>query len=386
MNNKNLKILIITMDYPPRFGGLGSVTYALEKGLKEAKVNVKLLNFDGTSSNNNQKLKLIDFFYTPSTRNSYFALHKILNPLKFLATDGGFRDFVYNNMIYRISKNSIEEFNPDIVHITRSKLYSAVYNSKVPIVANCHAEEIDNTYPIKYIADNAAGIICISNFTKKSLISIFPQSVNKIEVVYPSIDVTKYKNKGKVLRKNQIIIMSRLEKAKNIDMIIKSLEYLPKNIFNKYKFLVIGEGTEKKYLIKLTKKLNLNSKVIFYGNISENEKIKLLKESKLYVLCPKRYKGMSEAFGITFVEAQAAGIPVVASRTGGISEAVGESGIYVNNVNDPQEIANKITKLITDVNLYSGIKNNIPSHIDNFDVNRWILNNIRVYKSALNLI
>lgn len=155
------------MDYPPPYGGLGSVIYALEKGLRKAGVFIRLLNFDGSSINNRRNLSIKDFIYTPAICNAHFAPHKILNPLNFLAIDGGLRDFVYNNMIYRISKIAIEEFKPDIIHITRAKLYCVVCGVQVPIVVNCHAEEIRKAYPTQYIADNAVKIICISNYTKK---------------------------------------------------------------------------------------------------------------------------------------------------------------------------------------------------------------------------
>lgn len=121
--------------------------------------------------------------------------------------------------------------------------------------------------------------------------------------------------------------MSRLEKAKNIDTVVKSIKYLPKEILNKHKFLIIGKGTEENNLKKLTNKLHLDNVVTFCGSLSEKGEITLLKESKLYVLYPKQYNKMAEAFGITFVEAQAAGLPVVASKTGGIPETVGNGGI-----------------------------------------------------------
>jgi glycosyltransferase involved in cell wall biosynthesis len=133
----------------------------------------------------------------------------------------------------------------------------------------------------------------------------------------------------------------------------------------------------------LTKELNLEDTVVFCGRLSEKEKIGLLKESKLYVLCSKLHNGMSEGFGITFVEAQAAGLPVVASKTGGIPEAVGNGGVYVDDPNNPSEIADKISKVLTDPKLYLEIKSNLNGNVNKFDVKSWIDNNISVYKAIL---
>jgi phosphatidylinositol alpha-1,6-mannosyltransferase len=383
MSHKRLKVLIVTMDYPPRYGGLGSVTYALEKGLRAAGVLVRLLNFDGSSISNRGYLSTRDLFYTSATRNSHFAPHKILNPLSSLAIDGGFRDFVYNNMIYRISQQFIKQFKPDIIHITRAKLYCAVFGVQEPIVANCHAEEVRKAYPIQYIANNAAKILCYSNYTRNLLVGLYPQSTKRTELMHPPIDVKKYRTSDKRPRRNQVVVMSRLEKAKNIDTVVKSIEYVPAQILSKYRFLIIGEGTEEDRLKKLTDKLHLDNVVTFCGGLSENEKIALLKESKLYVLCPKRYDNMAEAFGITFLEAQAAGLPVIASRIGGIPEAVGNGGIYIDDVDNPREIADKMTRMLTDSQLYSRTQDNILDRINNFDTNRWIAKLLIVYRSLL---
>jgi hypothetical protein len=92
-----------------------------------------------------KKLKLRDFIYTPATLNNYFSLFNILNPFKIFKPHG-FRDFVYNNLIYRESKKEISKFNPDIIYLTKIELFTAIYQCKLPFVFTFHGEEEVNNF------------------------------------------------------------------------------------------------------------------------------------------------------------------------------------------------------------------------------------------------
>jgi glycosyltransferase involved in cell wall biosynthesis len=91
----------------------------------------------------------------------------------------------------------------------------------------------------------------------------------------------------------------------------------------------VGDGTEKNNLEKQAESLNTN--VIFTGEVGDNELAAWYSVCDIFVLVPKDELVDVEGFGIVFLEARRAGKPIVASKVGGVAEAVGEGGVFVNN-------------------------------------------------------
>ena len=117
---------------------------------------------------------------------------------------------------------------------------------------------------------------------------------------------------------NYFLTGGRLERAKNFDLIIRA--------FNKlgWPLKIYGRGSQEKYLCQLASK-----NIEFLGWISEEEKWRLLVGCKAFVCA-----ATDEDFGITPVEAQAAGRPVIAFRGGGYLETVVDrkTGIFFDKL------------------------------------------------------
>lgn len=379
---KKYKILLVTMHYPPPLGGVQIFTYNLEQGLKMLGHEVRLLNFDDRNINIYKKLKLRDFFYTPATLHSFF-----INPFYILENlilkRSGLRHFIDTNLIYRESRMEIDKFKPDIIHLTIPNLYSSVYNCRIPFLVTCHSEEIINIYPVIYSLLHASQIHCVSNFTKSLVLNITPKRKKNIKVIYNAIDLTKFSTGKKYYKRNWIITICRLVKRKNVDNIIKAIKLLPYSILKNYKYIIVGEGPEQKNLEILVKKLSLEKIVFFKGKVSENEKIKLLSNSKLFIMCSTTYANENEGFGISFIEAQAAGIPVIGSKNGGSPEAIGNGGLLVENELNPKEIAKNMELLLTDRKLYNQLVQNIQKRIGQFDIKKNVRKIEKIYKEVI---
>lgn len=172
------------------------------------------------------------------------------------------------------------------------------------------------------------------------------------EFSYGEIDELKTKLGIKPYDK-VIVTVSRLVFKNAVDDLIKALAIL-KNKIEDLKLIVIGEGKEKKYLYPLVDVLGLENKVLFLGTISPRELPKYLKITDIFVR-PSRSEGMGSAF----LEAMAAGVPVIATPVGGIVDFLTDKKTgLVCQVNNSEDLASKIETCLTDQALKEKIVKN----------------------------
>jgi phosphatidylinositol alpha-1,6-mannosyltransferase len=178
-----------------------------------------------------------------------------------------------------------------------------------------------------------------------------------------------------------------LVKRKNVDTVIRAVSLLPRDIQDNYKLLIIGDGPEKQGLVDLAYRLNLKN-VEFLGELFGKRKFEWLCRARIFILCPMSYESNFESgfegFGIAYIEAQAAGLPVIGTDQGGIPESVGDGGLLVKNPTNPQEIVSCIQKLITDNELYKRYQINALSRVKYFDRKIIFRQFEQVYERALN--
>ncbi len=182
-------------------------------------------------------------------------------------------------------------------------------------------------------------IIVVSEHTKDKLINQLKVNANKIIVIPNAINIKETEKVKPSKEKSDIIFAGRLLTHKNVNILIKAMSYIKnKNL----KCIIAGDGPEMQNLKSLTKQLNLTKNIIFKGFVKEHDEvISLMKSSKVFVLPSER-----EGFGITVIEANACGIPVIAiSHKDNASKDLikeGKNG-YVCNLNE-KDIAENIIK------------------------------------------
>lgn len=157
----------------------------------------------------------------------------------------------------------------------------------------------------------------------------------------------------KLCKKNEdifLITTSRLVPKNAVSDIIESLQYLPKNV----KLVVLGQGPLETELKCQALRLGLNytdeppvnpgNRVHFTGYISYPEIPKYLAVSDIFVR-----PSLSEGMGVSFLEAMAAGLPVITTSVGGIPDFLkdGETGLFCE-VKNPKSIAQKVEKYLKD--------------------------------------
>lgn len=155
--------------------------------------------------------------------------------------------------------------------------------------------------------------IAISREVKNRIATYYNQDSS---VIYPPIENKFYSNKPPVSFTNRqhYLIVSRLEPYKKIDLVIKSFNRLRGRTLQ-----VVGGGSQLKRLKRLA-----GNNIIFWGQVSDRELIKLYREAKA-VIFPQ-----IEDFGLVSLEAQISGTPVIAFDQGGAKETVigNQTGIF----------------------------------------------------------
>ncbi len=135
-------------------------------------------------------------------------------------------------------------------------------------------------------------------------------------VINPPVDIPKLEiRNSKSEKKMYFLTGGRLEAAKNFDLIIKACNQL------KIPLKIYGSGTQQANLASLG-----GSEVEFLGRVTEQEKFALMAQAQAFIVMAK-----DEDFGITPVEAMAAGTPVIAFKGGGYQETIieGKTGVFV---------------------------------------------------------
>ena len=147
-----------------------------------------------------------------------------------------------------------------------------------------------------------------------------------------------------------VITTSRLVKKNGIGDLIEAMQYLPEQV----KLLIIGSGPLLKNLQLTTYNLQLKNRVRFLGHIPHEQLPPYLWASDMFVR-----PSLSEGMGNSFVEAMAAGLPVVATPVGGIPDFLKDedTGLFCE-VGNPRSIAEQIKLLLSDDGLRSRIIRN----------------------------
>jgi phosphatidylinositol alpha-1,6-mannosyltransferase len=97
-------------------------------------------------------------------------------------------------------------------------------------------------------------------------------------------------------------------------------------------YAVVGSGSERATLESLARALGVEDRIQFLGSVPDNELPAVYNTGAIYLGLSRLMHDRVEGFGISLSEAAASGLPSVASRTGGIPDAVrdGETGLLVN--------------------------------------------------------
>jgi glycosyltransferase involved in cell wall biosynthesis len=177
----------------------------------------------------------------------------------------------------------------------------------------------------------------------KAPIEIIPNgAVLNVECRMSNAELNEFKKKLGIKEGEKVLITtSRLVKKNAVGDIIRAM---PELQITNYKLLILGTGPNEDKLKNLTEELKVEDKVLFLGEIDNKEIPKYLKISDIFIR-----PSLSEGLGNSFLEAMAAGVPVIGTPVGGILDFLkdGRTGLFCEP-NNPKSIAEKINIYLKD--------------------------------------
>lgn len=202
--------------------------------------------------------------------------------------------------------------------------------------------------------------ITVSNSSKKDMENM-GLGLAGIDVVFPGVDLTTLEP-GKKCEQPTVLYLGRLKAYKSVDVLVKAFERVRKMIPTA-RLVIAGGGEEELRLRELVKEKKLSRAVSFKGKVTDAEKLSLLQQAWVFV-----NPSMMEGWGITTIEANACGVPVVASNVPGLRESVQNPHTgYLVPYGDEEMLAGRIIDLLEQPELREEMSKNAILWAKNFD-------------------
>ena len=224
----------------------------------------------------------------------------------------------------------------DVLHVHEplapGPTVTAIVMKQSPIVATYHRSGHSKFYdyfnrPARWVASRVEINCAVSDEAAKTAMNALG---GEYEILFNGIELDLFQNKVWRKEKPTIFFVGRHEPRKGLDVLIRSMEFLPDEV----ELWVASEGPETEGLKQLAKG---DQRITWLGTISESEKIRRLQECS--VLCAPSLGG--ESFGIVLLEAMAACTPVVASSIPGYAKlARGGKDAILTETGNPIALSN----------------------------------------------
>lgn len=221
----------------------------------------------------------------------------------------------------------------------KGKLITTLYG------ADLRLEVMKNKNFYKYLFETGDYFIAITRYHKKTFVR-FGMDSQKILLHPVGIDLDKFDKRLPTVVKEdapvRILTVARLVEEKGLEYGIKTIKrLLDRNPSINIRYTVIGGGPLEHSLITLTKDLGLTGIVSILGPMTQRGIIREMEKAHIFFL-----SSISETFGVVLLEAQAMGLPVVATNIGGVSEAfVDKKSGFLVPAKDVTAMAQKIEYL-----------------------------------------
>ncbi len=297
--------------------------------------------------------------FNPNTLDGYGNIQIHIVEKKISGKNWLFRTMNTIPMIF-VLKKLIKNIKPDIIHIHSAGGYAwiGILARFHPIIITPWGSDIlisgyqskIEMFLTKLALKKSDLITCDGENTKKVMVG-FGIPSQKIKFITFGVDIEKFKP---VLEKREIrkrlhlldsktVISTRfLTPVHDVETFVKSIPLVLKKI-PETKFVIVGNGPQKEYLMNLAKTLDVFNEIKFVGGLSEEEMIFYLKSADIYVSTSLSESGLAASTA----EAMACELPIINTNTGDIELWIkNDEGGFIIPTKNPKALAEKIIYLL----------------------------------------
>ncbi len=337
-----VKHLLVTNDFPPKIGGIQNLLYEWWRRLPSESFAVLTSPFSGS-----KQFDAAQSFEIRRTREPVLLPHPL--------------------MVRKINKMA-KQIGAELVVLDPALPLGLIGpNLNLPYAVVLHGAEI--TVPgrlpvvsrlLSRVLNNAELVIASGSYPAAEASRIC-RSSKRIEVITPGVDIQRFKVLSSGQRSEArrqfgiaddaelIVGISRLVPRKGFDVLIRAVARLAIE-FPKLRLIIGGDGRDRARLERIAREMM--SPATFLGRVSDDDLPKLYGCADINaMLCRSRWRGLEqEGFGIVFAEAAACGVPQIAGRSGGASDAVDHdiTGLIVEDPTRVDDVVSSLRRLLVD--------------------------------------
>ena len=382
-----MKITIVNSFYPPWRGGAETHVYNLAKQLKKRGHEITIICGDaplqaGTEIDNGIKvhrLRIVGRMYgTP-------VIPKL--PLELASQD--------SQIIHANFPSPLNAYFVSVASRLRSIPAVLTWHNDLPPVTSTARVLVlahDRLVLPLYLPQFRYIVATSEIYSQTS--AILSNQRNRVVVIPNGVDTERFSPRIQgdgvrarlSLRKSSVVLfvgaLTRWHRYKGLDTLMRSIALL-KSTLSQLKLVVVGGGELATEYLQLARQLGICDRVVFAGNVHDDELPAYYACSDVLVLPSK---DRSEGFGLTILEANATGKPAIGTKVGGIPDAIrdGYNGLLVPP-NDAKALADAICKVVTNDSLLKQMGKNGRIFAEQHDWSTIAERTENLYKRALSM-
>ncbi len=224
---------------------------------------------------------------------------------------------------------------------------------KKPLVTSLHGGDLLNTAKrsalgqrlVSEAITRSEAVLCNSEQTMQ-LAKKLSGAERGFQVVHLGTDIPRAKPVK--IDMPTVVTVANLDPRKRHEDVLRAISSISDR-FPELRYLVIGDGPEVHRLKELAGELGLGDRVEFTGRLEHDKAMQTARRAHLFVM-----PSVDEAFGVAYIEAMAAGIPVIGCRGEGGPEEIKKTGegILLVPPRDPSSLATEISRVMSDKKRY----------------------------------